>query len=139
MARFSCVDTDGFTLLRSAVEFKDLTPPDFTGHPTKSTWVWVPYTLTKLASFDGSLEVKLADDVVISATEHTITRQKRSKTQPELDADIEAEKDLQIAHLEATRAVAEGLLNHENRMRVLEGNGTVADMDALKTFLRSKL
>ena len=67
----------------------------------------------------------------------------RDKTQEELTAEQNAAKDraeAQIASdLSALKAVAQGLREHENRIRALEGNNNTVTLAQIIQWLKSKL
>lgn len=141
MAEFSLVDTESLTVIREAEDFGSLTPPDFTGHPTKGKTKWVPYTQNVTPVNIGTQ--KAADPiVVISDTEHTVTINAVDLTQQELD-DIENAKndaELDLFLNGNLRATFSGLLNHENRLRALESEAPISKTDfknLIKTFLNS--
>ena len=65
-----------------------ITQPDFTGHPTKSTWVWLPVVF--VTATPGANQA-LADPVVtVENGNVVVTRSARAKTSDEVTAEHSA-------------------------------------------------
>lgn len=127
MAEYAIVDNDVI------VEYRQLDQvPVLNGKPYRRI---VPVVITS-PSFDSSTQVRTGPVVALEADRVTRTWNVRAKTAQELTADIEAQKDRELAALQ--KAIFEGFFVHENRLRVLEGQPPVTRAQLL-TWFRSQV
>lgn len=141
MARYSLISLTDFSIIVEGQEHYEQTPPDFTGHPTKSDQKWVPYTVIDPGPLpDEALYLWLDPIVTVDATQHTVEKQYRAKTQQELDQEDSDLKDSEVERFDTDRwrAIFEWCYDQENRIRTLEGLGTVTRAQ-VKTAIRNKL
>jgi hypothetical protein len=85
---------------------------------TRAGWEWLPVEVTN-PSYDPTTQVKEGPTVTVLADKVTRVWTVRDKTADELDAD----KDAVISAFDMLAFKV--LFNHENRIRALEGKGTV--------------
>lgn len=83
-------------------------------------------------SFDPATQVRTGPTYTVGASSVTEAWAVRAKTAQELAADAEAQKDRELAALQ--KAVFEGLFNHENRLRALEGQPSITRQQLLTWF-----
>lgn len=88
-------------------DFAGTEPPDFSEHPTKSAWVWLPVARDDDALGPG--QIHNGERKAIEAGEVVYRRNARDKTAAELDAEARARRDPldEIDALEARVAALE--------------------------------
>lgn len=111
MAEYALLISGAFARSVSA----ETQPPNI---PHKNV-VWLPFIREATPSFDPKTQVLLGPTIIISVDNVTAGYSVRQKTQQELDANKQAYID------NVDMLFFEVLFNHENRIRVLDGQNQV--------------